>query len=101
MNTKNFDEAACLAFDLFDGDFGDPDDKVLKDKIVTNLGGPRPCAWCGETAELLTRNRVVVARFEGAIRQYRYCEHCCIAMAKYEKDDGDAIEARSMLKGNP
>ena len=40
-----FDEAECLKTDPFEGDFGSPGDKVLKDKIGTARKGGT-CGIC-------------------------------------------------------
>lgn len=94
----DFDEAACLAVDPFDGDFGSPGDRVFRDKICTCIVSPKGCIWCEGTVEVGTRYRSVVAKFDGELRTYRYCTHCCAAMAVSETDGGEAWENRLQLR---
>ncbi len=93
----DFDEAACLACDPFEGDFGSPGDKVFSDKIVI----PRKsheCSCCTRLTDPGTKTRVITALFDGEPHQYRYCTHCCAAMAISEKDAGRAGEKRWGLR---
>ena len=94
----DFDEADCLAVDPFAGDFGSPGDKTFRDKMVTCLVGTKACDGCGSKIELRTRYRTIVAKFDGQLHQYRYCTHCCAAMAKSWKDEGRAWEKRLQLR---
>lgn len=93
----DFDEADCLAVDPFDGDFGSPGDTIFRDKIVI----PRKtheCACCMRLTDVGTKTRVITALFDGELHQYRYCTHCCAAMAISEKDGGRAWAKRTNLR---
>jgi hypothetical protein len=101
-----FDEALCLEYDPFADDFGDPGDRILRDKICT-ARKPGPCHLCAQQIVPGTRTRSLSAKFDGELRSCRWCVHCCAAMAEVHKDrpEGDetepfaAIEARYALRG--
>lgn len=95
---RQFDEIACLDTDPFYGDFGDPGDRVLQDKIVTTRK-PATCDCCRGTTEIGERTRIIKAVFDGQMMSYRYCSECCHAMAIVCSDDdgGEAWEARASL----
>lgn len=95
MMTKT-QENDCLKCNPFEGDFGSPGDKVLKDKIVTARNGGT-CGMCLQKIQLGERVRTLAAIFDGAMRHYRWCEKCCEAMAASWTDDGRAWEARVRL----
>lgn len=94
MNTTDF-ERDVLAFDPFDGDFGEPGDSVLRDKMV-NARKPGPCSHCGCKIIKGERVRSMSARF-GDLMSYRWCSLCCAAMAKCQteedSDDSDGEPA--------
>lgn len=85
-------EKNVLAFNPFDGDFGEPADKVLSDKIVT-ARKPGSCAHCGCEVDKGERVRRMSAKFDGELMSYRWCALCCAAMAKCsaaeDNDDED------------
>lgn len=91
-----YDEQKCLDLNPFEGDFGEPGDKTLSDKIVT-LRNPRECNLCGQTAKPGTRCRVQVKVFTRKLEPYTWCEECCSAMAKSWTDQGRALEKRASL----
>lgn len=87
--SKNLIEDA-LEFDLFDGDFGEPGDSELTNKIVRGRQKYR-CFVC--EGEILPGefHRYSVWKF-GEIVTYRCCNECCKAMVisvndDYEDDD--------------
>jgi hypothetical protein len=87
----------ALNFDPFQGDFGAPGDRVLKNK----MGVARKPGWCNDCAQQILpgeRVRLMTARFDGQLMNYRWCALCCAAMAKHEDDDGEAYEARLALR---
>ena len=91
------DDEKTLAFDPFQGDFGDQGDRVLRDRMgVARKAGP--CNDCAQQIEPGERVRLMTARFDGELMSYRWCALCCAAMAKYEDDDGEAYEARMALR---
>ncbi|MCS3605301.1 hypothetical protein [Erwinia rhapontici] len=98
MKTVIFIDDA-LDFDLFQGDFGEPGDSELSNKIVKGRG-VYCCYVCnGEIAKGET-HRSAVWKFNGEIMSYRCCNACCIAMVSsincdYEEDD--PIDARYLL----
>ena len=81
----------ALDFDLFEGDFGEPGDSELSNRIVKGRGIYR-CHVCeGEIAKGEIQ-RSTVWKFSGELMSYRCCNACCIAMASsvscdYEEDD--------------
>ncbi len=90
-------ETDCLKCNPFEGDFGSPGDKVLKDKIVTARKGGT-CGMCLQEIQPCERVRTLAAIFDGAMRHYRWCEKCCEAMAASWTDNGDAWTARVALE---
>lgn len=95
---RAFDENACLDTDPFDGDFGDPGDRVLQDKIVTTRK-PKACGCCRQTTKVGERTRSIVAIFDGQLMRYRFCSECCYAMARLwdDDDDGELWEQRTRI----
>lgn len=79
-----FDEPECLNYYPFEGDFGEPSDRILEDKIVTTRK-PALCCMCLGQASPGTRSRVLKAIFEGELRRYRWCGECCAAMVAFQK----------------
>ena len=88
-----FDEAECLKTNPFEGDFGSPGDKVLKDKIGTARKGGT-CGMCRQWIAPGERVRLLAAVFDGSLMSYRWCSECCAAMAANWTDYGLAWEAR-------
>ena len=91
-----FDERACLQVNPFEGDFGSPGDRVLKDKI----GTARKCGTCGMCRQEIQqgeRVRLLAAIFDGQMMSYRWCSACCAAMAVSWHDAGRAWTARVRL----
>lgn len=100
MNKNDlFNEAECLQTNPFEGDFGSPGDKVLKDKIGTarKIGS---CDMCSQEIHPGCRQRMLTAVFDGDLRSYRWCSECCAAMAASWHDDGVAWETRVSLGQN-
>lgn len=100
MNT--FDEADALLFYPFDGDFGEPTDRILSDKFVT-ARKEHQCHQCLGNIEIGTRYRQMKAVFCDQFRVYFWCNDCCAAMAQvFGSDDPDkgwdALEARFALR---
>ena len=93
-----YDERMCLSVDVFEGDRGTTEDRILRDKIVT-ARKVRPCFLCGEDITAGSRVRTLVARFEGRMCSFTWCECCCWAMVESWRDEGKAWEARCTLRG--
>ena len=91
-----FNEDQCLQTNPFEGDFGGPGDRTLKDKIVT-ARKTGPCSLCRQDIQNGERIRIKAAIFDGALMHYRWCSKCCAAMAASWHDDGKAWEARARL----
>ena len=91
------DERDVLAVDPFEGDFGEPGDAVLSDKMVT-ARKETPCHICTQPTIKGSRIRVKTDRIDGEIATYRFCQKCCEAMALSWKDEGVAIESRWALR---
>ncbi|SMH62561.1 hypothetical protein [Azospirillum agricola] len=98
-----FSEADALIVNPFDGDFGDLGTRRVSDTIITVAEPPR-CHTCGGTLTPGTRCRHLVEQAgseedgdePGAIKrtEYRFCQHCCSAMARDAKDGGDRLGSR-------
>jgi hypothetical protein len=88
-----FSEADVLACNPFEGDFGSPADRCLKDKMG-NARKAGPCSLCGQEIQPKERIRIAAHIFDGEMHSYRWCNACCAAMALSWTDDGNAYEAR-------
>ena len=91
-----FDEIDVLACEPFEGDFGEPGDRTLKDKMV-NARKPGPCHLCRQEIKPRERVRTRADVSYGKIMTYRWCNSCCHAMALSWTDDGEAWEHRASL----
>ena len=91
------DEADVLACNPFEGDFGSPNDRTLRDKMVTARKAGE-CHLCGQQIQPGTRTRSMTAIFDGELASYRWCNACCAAMALSWEDAGTAYEARAALR---
>ena len=92
-----FDESECLKYWPFDGDFGHPSDKVLKDKIgLARKAGP--CCECLSEIKPSERIRMIVAIFDDQVMSYRCCSACCLAMAEIWTGNWNAMDARSEVR---
>lgn len=86
-------EREVLAYDPFEGDFGDSGDVIFKDRFVV-ARKQFQCVHCRGTIFPRQVNRYLVARFDGEMRTYRWCSFCCEAMARSWHDDGNEINSR-------
>ena len=76
----DFNDKDCLRYWPFEGDFGAPGDRVLKDKIgIARKSGP--CEICEHDIQPGERIRMLSAVFDGSLMSYRWCSTCCAAMA--------------------
>lgn len=91
-----FDEAECLKVNPFEGDFGSPGDRTLKDKIGTARKGGT-CGMCRQEITTGERVRLLAAVFDGELMNYRWCSACCGAMAASWTDNGEAWEERARI----
>lgn len=85
----------ALRYNPFDGDFGEPGDRCLRDKIVTFRKGGK-CVDCLDEIVPGTRGRSLTmlwADRSGPITG-RYCKACTEAQATAFEDEGKALDAR-------
>lgn len=87
----DFNEAECLQYNPFDGDFGEPGDKVLSDKIVT-ARKKSPCCECLTPTKKGERVRSLSAVFGGELSSYRWCSACCQMFSLAFSDDPDEFD---------
>ncbi len=76
---KNSSLAESLDYDPFEGDFGDGNDRIFTDKIVKS----RKIYECSQCLGEINKNEIyrsLVAKFDGSLRQFRWCSDCCVAM---------------------
>lgn len=100
------DEASVLQFDPFSGDFGEPGDTILSDKMVTARKAG-PCSHCSQEIPPGVRVRSMSAKF-GDFMRYRWCAMCCEVMAGIEtseatndgEDDGPDWDAAWEYRGS-
>lgn len=84
----DFNEAHALMADPFAGDFGELGDKTLSDKIVKARKGYE-CNDCCGTISPGEKCRARTDVTDGDIQRYRWCQHCCAAMAVDGSEDED------------
>jgi hypothetical protein len=85
-------EREVLAHDPFQGDFGDPGDRTLSDKVVTARKAAK-CHDCGGPIVPKERIRSRTDICEGNIMSFRWCSLCCEAMAVYGEHP-EVLDAR-------
>lgn len=68
----------------------------LKDKIVTTRKSAICSICCGDIKPK-ERVRSVTAIFDGRLFSYKWCFDCCVAMSKWDEDDGGSITMRYSL----
>jgi hypothetical protein len=95
MNT----DSDILAANPFEGDFGAPGDRTLKDRLgVARKAGP--CHDCRQTIQPGERVRMRSDICDGELMSFRWCALCCSAMALSWTDGGEAWEARLAMRAN-
>jgi hypothetical protein len=94
------DLGRALEYNPFEGDFGDPGDRSLRDKIV-NFRKAGGCHICGRDVKpgTLGRSLTMLWVSDRAVRTYRYCTACTEAMACCWTDEGKALDVRYGLRG--
>ena len=82
----------ALRFDPFQDDFGDQDDRTLRDKIVKTRK-PAECSQCGEAipAGQIVRSRTDI--IDGGMMSWKWCNTCTDLMARCFSQDDVAREA--------
>ena len=91
------DEHKVLKCNPFEGDFGEPNDRVLRDKIVTARKGGK-CHLCCQDIKPGERIRSQVDVFSKELVPSKWCNACCEAMAASWNDNGNALEKRAALR---
>lgn len=82
----------ALKYNPFDGDFGEPGDRELRDKIV-KFRKAGPCHICGGDVVPGTRGRsLTMLWMSDGPMNYRYCSECTKAMAAVWTDEGRALD---------
>lgn len=76
-----------LNTDLFAGDFGEPGDRTLSNKMVV-AAKPHQCGHCKGPVAKGERHRCFVEVFDGEMVTGRVCAECCKAIVK-DYDEGD------------
>lgn len=93
--------AEATKYNPFDGDFGDPCDRTLRDGIVT-FRFQHDCCLCPATIEKGESGRSLTMLWaDGSparVATYRYCHACTKAMAKVFRDNGRALDARPVRR---
>lgn len=88
----------ALSYYPFEGDFGMPTDRTLRDQIVlTSKDHQESCHICRANIPSETPSRVMVVKWsdDSGVAQYRWCYDCCVAMLLYSMDDhGYAMDKR-------
>ena len=83
-----------LNTDLFAGDFGEPGDRTMSNKMVV-AAKPHQCGHCKGPIAKGERHRCFVELFDGEMVTGRVCAECCEAIVKdYDEDDINHMEAR-------
>lgn len=92
------DLSRALDYNPFDGDFGEPGDRELKDKIV-KFRKPRLCHCCAHEVEpgTLGRSLTMLWVSDGPM-SYAYCTDCTRAQAISWDDQGRALDRRFSLR---
>lgn len=81
----------ALRFDPFQDDFGDQDDRTLRDKIVKTRK-PSECSQCAESipAGQIVRSRTDI--IDGGMMSWKWCNTCTVLMAACSSRDDDERE---------
>lgn len=75
-------ERDVLAYNPFEGDFGEPGDRPLTDKMVTAAKAHPECHCCGCPIEKGERHRYKAEISDGELMDWRWCWACCVAMCE-------------------
>lgn len=91
---------SALEFDPFEGDFGEPGDRTMKDAMV-KARKPHTCAHCCGPIGIGETHRARTDVIAGDIMSWRWCALCCTAMVEQMNGDDDderyPYEARTKL----
>ena len=88
-------DQSILACYPFEGDFGEPGDTVLSNKMVV-AAKPHECCHCKSAILKGERHRCQIGKY-GDFMTHRWCATCCELMAlctdddDYDGDDSSAI----------
>ena len=78
----------ALDFNLFEGDFGSPDDKEFDNKIV-KVRKEHECHICSLRTPVGSYARYSVWLFDGDFMKYYVCQDCLDAIVQYENEEYD------------
>ncbi|WP_286951485.1 MULTISPECIES: hypothetical protein [Brevundimonas] len=88
------DDEKILGTDLFAGDFGEPGDRTMSNKMVV-AAKPHQCGHCKGPIAKGERHRCFVEVFDGEMMTGRCCAECCLAMVRdYDEQGIDHMEDR-------
>jgi hypothetical protein len=83
-----------LKTDLFAGDFGEPGDRTLSNKMVV-AAKAHQCGHCKGPISKGERHRCFTELFDGEMVTGRVCAECCSAIVRdYDEQGIDHMEAR-------
>ena len=71
----------CLGFDPYSDDLGECDFREFSDKIVKTKKEAN-CFNCGGIIPARSHSRVIKILLEGEFHTARWCERCCLLMAR-------------------
>jgi hypothetical protein len=83
----------ALSYDPFAGDMGSPGDRIIEDKIVI-CRKSRKCENCKEAMKVGSILRTLLAKFNGKMSRYTWCEACCRAMISDVRNDTNKFDKR-------
>lgn len=89
-------ERSVLAFNPFEGDFGDCADVTFKDRIVKGKKLYK-CQHCLDLIQPGQKQRYIMQKFDGQIGAWRFCFQCCDAMTKIWNGDWETYEHRHSI----
>lgn len=84
-----------LDFNPFEGDFGEPGDRTLRDALV-QAKKPHECTHCGGPIIVGEKHRSRTDVISGDLMSYRWCSLCCDAMLAEMKELDDDIPELSL-----
>jgi len=89
MKLSDKEKQDLLYYDVFEGDFGDPGDRCLENKVVI-ARKEHECFGCGNTIEIGSYNliRKMVWADDKSFVSYRWCQNCCEKMLNEEYQCG-------------
>lgn len=81
MSCDTTHQPSPLDYNPFEGDFGEPGDRTLRDKMV-RAKKAHTCSNCKGPIVIGEHHRSRTELSDGSIMQFRWCALCCDAMVK-------------------